>query len=128
VGWSSIIYLAALAAIDPTLYESAEIDGAGRFAKMWYISIPGILPVMMVILLLSLGSLMSVGFEKVYLLYNPSTYVTADVISTYVYRAGLQGGQYDFGTAVGLFNSLVNLTLLTLFNWIAGRLKQQTLW
>lgn len=128
VGWSSIIYLAALAGIDPTLYESAQIDGAGRFARMRYISIPGILPTMMIILLLSLGSLMTVGFEKVYLLYNPSTYETADVISTYVYRAGLISGQYDFGTAVGLFNSLVALVLLLVVNWIAGRLKQQTLW
>ena len=128
IGWSSIIYLAALAAIDPTLYESASIDGAGRFAKMRFISIPGIMPVIMVILLLSLGSLMSVGFEKVYLLYNPSTYETADVISTYVYRAGLQGGRYDFGTAVGLFNSLVALVLLVTVNWLARRFNQQSLW
>jgi putative aldouronate transport system permease protein len=128
LGWSSIIYLAALAGIDPTLYESAEIDGAGRLAKMWYISIPGIMPVIMVILLLNLGSMLYVGFEKVFLLYNPSTYETADVISTYVYRVGLVGLEYDFAAAVGLFNSVVSLILLSIFNWLAGRLQQQTLW
>ena len=127
-GWSSIIFLAALAGIDPALYESAEIDGAGRFAKMWYISIPGIMPVVMITLLLSLGSMLSIGFEKVYLLSNPVTYETADVISTYVYRAGFLGGDFGFGSAVGLFNSVVNLILLVTFNWIAGRMKQQTLW
>lgn len=128
VGWGSIIYLAALTGIDPTLYESAEIDGAGRLAKMRYISIPGILPTVMVVLLLSLGNMLSVGFEKVYLLYNPNTYATADVISTYVYRTGLQGGQYDFGAAVGFFNSVVNLILLSTFNWVARRLGQESLW
>lgn len=128
VGWGSIIYLAALSGIDPTLYESAEIDGAGRLAKMWHISLPGILPTVMVVLLLSLGYMLSVGFEKVFLLYNPNTYVTADVISTYVFRTGLQGAQYDFGTAVGLFNSVVNLILLVTFNTIARRLRQESLW
>ena len=127
-GWSSIIFLAALSGIDPTLYESAEIDGAGRFAKMWYISLPGILPVVMIVLLLSLGAMLSIGFEKIFLLYNPSTYQTADVISTYVYRIGFQGNDYGFGAAVDLFNSIVNLILLTLFNWIASRMRQQTLW
>jgi len=128
VGWGSIIYLAGLAGIDPMLYESAGIDGAGRLAKMWYISIPGILPTIMVLLLLSLGSMLSLGFEKIYLLYSPNTYETADVISTYVYRAGLLGGDYSFGTAVGLFNAVINVVLLALFNWLAGRLQQQTLW
>ncbi len=128
VGWSSIIFLAALSAIDPALYESAEIDGAGRFAKMWYISLPGILPVIMIVLLLSLGAMLSIGFEKIFLLYNASTYETADVISTYVYRTGFLGTDYSFGSAVDLFNSLLNLVLLTAFNWFAGRMRQQTLW
>lgn len=127
-GWTAVIYLGALTAIDPTLYESAEIDGAGRFAKMWYLSIPGIMPVVMIMLLLSLGNLLSIGFEKVFLLYNERTYETADVIATYVYRAGILGGRYDFAAAVGLFNSAVNFALLVAFNWIAGRLRQQTLW
>ena len=127
-GWNSIIYLAALAAIDPALYESAEIDGAGRFAKMRYISLPGILPVIMILLLLSMGYMLSVGFEKVYMLYNASTYETADVISTYVYRAGLLGSDYGFGAAIGLFSSVVNLVMLVAFNSVARRLQQQTLW
>jgi putative aldouronate transport system permease protein len=128
VGWNSIIYLAALSNIDVALYEAAEIDGAGRFAKMRYISLPGILPVIMIILLLSLGSMLSIGFEKVFMLYSPGTYETADVISTYVYRTGFVGTDYGFGAAVDLFNSVVNLGLLVLFNWGARRMQQQTLW
>jgi putative aldouronate transport system permease protein len=127
-GWNSIIYLAALAAIDPALYESAEIDGAGRFGKMWHISLPGILPVIMILFLLSMGYMLSVGFEKVYMLYNQSTYETADVIATYVYRVGLIGNDYGFGAAVGLFSSVVNLIMIVAFNSIARGLNQQTLW
>jgi putative aldouronate transport system permease protein len=128
VGWGSIIYLAALSGIDPTLYESAEMDGAGRLARMWYISLPGIMPVAMVILLINLGNLLRVGFEKVFLLYNGSTMEVADVISTYVYRVGIQQQQYDFATAVGLFNSVICLILLVIFNWMANRAEQQSLW
>jgi len=127
-GWGSIIYLAALSGIDPTLYESAEMDGAGRLARMWYISLPGIMPVAMVILLINLGNLLRVGFEKVFLLYNGSTLEAADVISTYVYRVGIQQQQYDFATAVGLFNSVICLILLVVFNWMANRAEQQSLW
>jgi putative aldouronate transport system permease protein len=127
-GWNSIIYLAALASIDPTLYESAEIDGAGRFAKIRHISLPGILPVIMVLLLLSMGYMLSIGFEKVFMLYNASTYETADVISTYVYRAGLLGNDYGFGAAIGLFSSVVNLIMLVAFNSVARRFEQQSLW
>ena len=128
VGWGSIIYLAALVGIDPTLYEVAELDGAGRLAKMRHISLPGIMPVAMIILLLSLGNLLRVGFEKVFLLYNPTTYETADVISTNVYRTGIQNGQYDYAAAVGLFNSVICLILLVVFNRLADRMGQQTLW
>lgn len=128
VGWGSVIYLAALASIDPQLYDAAMVDGAGRFQKIWHISLPSILPVIMILLLFNLGGLLSVGFEKVVLLYNPAVYETADVISTYVYRAGLLGQQLSFGTAVGLFNSIVNLVLLTLFNQLAKRFGQQSLW
>jgi putative aldouronate transport system permease protein len=128
IGWGSIIYLAALSGIDPTLYESAEMDGAGRLARMWYISLPGIMPVAMVILLINLGNLLRVGFEKVFLLYNGSTLEVADVISTYVYRVGIQQQQYDFATAVGLFNSVICLILLVIFNWMANRAEQQSLW
>ncbi len=128
VGWGSIIYLAALAGIDPQLYDAAEVDGAGRFQKIRHISLPSILPVIMILLLFNLGSLLSVGFEKVVLLYNPAVYETGDVISTYVYRAGLLGQQFSFGTAVGLFNAIVNLVLLTVFNRLAKRFGQQSLW
>jgi putative aldouronate transport system permease protein len=127
-GWGSIIYLAALAAIDPQLYDAAEVDGAGRFQKIRDVSLPGILPVIMVLLLLNLGYLLSVGFERVFLLYNPTTYQTADVYSTYVYRAGLLGQQFSYGTAIGLFNAIVSFVLLVVFNRIARRLGQQTLW
>ena len=130
IGWGSIIYLAALSGIDLALYDAAEVDGAGRWGKMRYVTLPGIMPTIMVLLLLSLGSMLSLGFTKVYLLYSPETYETADVISTYVYRAGLAAGanEYDFGTAVGLFNSVVSLILLSVFNWLAGRFHQQKLW
>lgn len=128
IGWGSIIYLAALSGIDPTLYEVAEIDGAGRLAKMRHISLPGIAPVAMVLLLLSLGNLLRVGFEKVFLLYNPGTYETADVISTYIYRTGILNQDYDYATAVGLFNSVVCLVLLVVFNKLADHLGQQSLW
>jgi putative aldouronate transport system permease protein len=130
VGYGSIIYLAAMSGIDPTLYDAAEVDGAGRWGRMRHITLPGIMPTMMVILLLNLGSMLSVGFEKVYLLYSPEIYETADVIATYVYRAGLLAGanEYDFGTAVGLFNSVTSMILLAAFNWLAGRFQQQQLW
>jgi putative aldouronate transport system permease protein len=126
-GYYVVIYLAALTAIDPTLYESAEIDGAGRLAKMWYISIPGILPLIMSLFLLNVGYVLSVGFEKVFLLYNPGIYERADVISTYVYRIGLENARYDFATAVGLFNSVISLALIGFSNWLSRRLGQESL-
>jgi putative aldouronate transport system permease protein len=128
LGWGSIIYFAALSAIDPQLYEAAQIDGAGRLRKIIHISVPGILPVVITMLLLNLGRLMSVGFEKVFLLYNSATYETADVISTYVYRSGLVNQQYSFAAAVGLFNSVVTLVLLTFFNTVARRVSEYSLW
>lgn len=127
-GWTSIIYLAALSGIDPTLYDAAIVDGANRWQRIRHVSLPGIMPTIMIILLLSLGSMLYVGFEKVFLLYNPRTYETADVISTYVYRAGLIAQQWGFGTAVGLFNAVVNLILLATFNYLARRMGQQALW
>ena len=112
LGWSAIIYFAALAGIDTELYEFAEVEGAGRFAKIWYITIPGLLPTITILFILAVGSIMSVGFEKVYLMSNPSTYETSDVITTYVYRRGIIGMDYSYATAVGMFNSLVNFGLL----------------
>lgn len=128
MGWGSIIFVAGLSSIDLQLYEAADMDGAGRLRKMWSISLPGILPIIVTMLLLNLGRLMTVGFEKVFLLYNSATYETADVISTYVYRSGIMQQQYSFAAAVGLFNSLVTLVLLTGFNWIARRVSEYSLW
>jgi len=128
MGWGSIIFFAGLSAIDPQLYEAAQMDGAGRIAKIWHISLPGVLPIIVTMLLLNLGRLMTVGFEKVFLLYNSATYETADVISTYVYRSGLVNQQYSFAAAVGLFNSVVTLVLLTMFNTIARKISEYSLW
>lgn len=127
-GWNSIVYLAALTSIDPTLYEAATIDGASRFQQVIHVSIPSILPMMAIILLLMIGRVMSVGFEKVILMYSPATYETGDIISSYVYRRGILGAQYSFGAAVGLFNSVVNLVILLFFNRLSRRLTEVSLW
>jgi len=127
-GWGSIIYIAALAGVDPEMYEAARIDGAGRFKQMLYITLPSIANTTIVLLILNVGNLMSVGFEKIILLYSPSTYETADVISTYVYRMGLQSLQYSFSSAVGLFNSVINVILLVGSNAVAKRLTGSGIW
>ncbi|MCL2059077.1 MAG: ABC transporter permease subunit [Oscillospiraceae bacterium] len=127
-GFSSIIYLAAIMSIPQEMYEAAVIDGATRFQMMLRITLPSILPTITICLLLQLGGMMSVGFEKVFLLYNESTYETADVISTYVYRRGLANAEYSFGAAVGFFNSVVNFSLLIIFNTIARRVGETSLW
>jgi putative aldouronate transport system permease protein len=128
IGWGSIIYLAALSAIDVEQYEAATIDGAGRWRKIWYISIPGILPTIVILLILRMGSMMNVGFEKIILLYNAGTYETADVISSFVYRKGLLEFNYSFSSAVGLFNSFINFSLLLSANWISRKLNETSLW
>jgi putative aldouronate transport system permease protein len=128
IGWGSIIYLAALTGIDPALYEAAVIDGAGRWKQMVHITLPSIVPTIVVLLILDIGSLMSVGFEKVMLLYNPVTYETADVIATYVYRRGLEMADYSFATAVGLMNSAVNFALIIIANTIARKWGETSLW
>ncbi|TDF99817.1 sugar ABC transporter permease [Paenibacillus piri] len=128
LGWSSIIYFAALAGISPSLYEAAEMDGASRWQKIWHISLPGIKPTIITILLLDLGRVMDVGFEKVFLLYNSTTYETADVLSTYVYRSGLVQQQYSFASAVGLFNSVLTFVMIVGFNRLARRLSGYSLW
>lgn len=127
-GWNSIIYLAALAGVDMALYEAATVDGANRWQKMIHITLPSILPTIMIILTLRIGSLMSEGSEKILLLYNPAIYETADVISTYVYRRGLMQMDYSYGSAVGLFNSVVNLLLLVSGNYISKKLTENSLW
>ena len=112
MGWGSIIYLSALAGIDPTLYEAATIDGAGRFRRLWHVSLPGILPTITILLIMQVGGIMAVGSEKILLLYSPSAYEKADVISTYIYRRGLSDGKYGLTSAVGLFESVINMALL----------------
>ena len=128
VGWSSIIYLATLAGINYELYEAARIDGAGRWKQTWYITLPCLIPTITILLILQIGSLMNVGFEKVMLLYNPGIYDTADVISTFVYRQGILAAQYSFSSAVGLFNSVINCTLVILANKFSKKMTENSLW
>ena len=128
VDWGSIIYLSALSAIDAQLYEAAEIDGAGRWRKLISITLPGILSTIIIMLLLRLGRMMNVGAEKVLLLYNPSTYKTADVISTFVYRKGLLEANYGYATAVGMFNSVINFVFLVCVNQFSKRTSGVALW
>ncbi len=128
VGWNSIIYLAALTSIDMQLYEAAKIDGAGRFKQLLHITLPGISSTIVIMLILRIGNILNVGFEKIILLYNPAIYDTADVISTYVYRVGLQEFKWGFSTAVGLFNSVVNFGFLILSNQISKRFNDVSLW
>jgi putative aldouronate transport system permease protein len=128
IGWSSIIYFAALSAVDPNLYEAAEMDGAGRFRKMWHITLPAIKPTIVILLILTIGNLLSSGFEKILLLYQPLTYETADVISTYVYRKGIEDSSFSFATAVGLFNTVVNFVLLIIANSISKKVSDNSLW
>ena len=128
VGWGSILYLAALTGVDPQLYEAAIIDGANRFRRIWHITLPGIAPVVTVLLILRLSDLLSVGFEKVYLMYNPGIYDVADVIQTYVYRRGIQGLDFSYAGAVGLFNAMVGLVLLIAANYISRSVSEHSLW
>lgn len=128
VGWGSIIYLAAISSIDPMLYEAATIDGAGRYQKISLITIPSIMPTIVIMLIFRIGGMMSVGFEKVFLMYNPSTYETADVISTFVYRSGLQQAQYSYASAIGLFNTIINFVLLTTTNYVSRAISENSLW
>ncbi|MDF2646467.1 sugar ABC transporter permease [Paenibacillus sp. V4I7] len=129
LGWSSIIYLAALSGINPELYEAVRVDGAGRFRQIWSVTLPGLIPTIMILLILRIGGLMEVGFEKVVLLYNPNTYETADVISSFVYREGLaQGNDYSYTTAVGLFQSMINFILLISANSLSRRFSGNRLW
>ena len=128
MGWSSIIYYATLTSVDTSLYEAAEIDGANRFQKMLNISIPALVPTIVTLLLMQLGNVMNVGFEKVLLIQNPSTYSTSDILSTYVYRMGIGQAKYSFASAVGLFNNLVGLVVLLFFNAVAKKFSDTSLW
>lgn len=128
VGWGSIIYLAALAGVDTEMYEAAVIDGAGRFKQMIYITLPSITPTITIMLIMALGRIMNVGFEKVLLLYNGSTYETADIIATYVYRQGMESGQFSYATAVGLFQGVIGFIFVIATNKIAKKLSDTSLW
>ena len=128
MGWDAIIYIAALANIDPNLYEAAMIDGANRFERMIHITLPCISATIITLLLLKMGSVVNVSFEKVFLLQNEAIYSTSDVIQTYVWRQGLQAGNFSYGTAVGLFNSVVNTIFLIGSNFLARRYSETSLW
>ncbi len=128
LGWNSIIYIAALSSIDPTLYEAAYMDGAGKLKQTFHITLPGLAPIIVTLLILKMGNMMEVGFEKILLLYNPNIYETADVISTFVYRRGLIEFQYSFSAAVGIFNSVVNFLLLITANTISRKVSENSLW
>lgn len=130
LGWGTILYLAAMASINPSLYEAAEIDGANRFQRVLFVTIPCILPTITTLLILDIGGLIGSGasFEKVFLLYNPMTYETADIISTFVFRLGLGSGNYSYSTAVNLFEAFLNLILLTIANKISKKITGAGLW
>ena len=127
IGWDSIIYLAALSAIDPTYYEAATMDGASRMQKILNIDLPLLLPTAMILLILRAGSLLSIGFEKVLLLQNPLNLAGSEVISTYVYKVGMLNFQYSYSTAIGLFNTVVNLIILLSVNWFSKRYTKTVL-
>ncbi|WP_133578873.1 ABC transporter permease [Aureibacillus halotolerans] len=128
MGYSSIIYIAALAGVDSELYEAARMDGASRIKKILYIDLPHLIPISVILLILSLGSVMGVGFEKIFLMQNSLNISSSEVISTYVYKVGLLGANFSFSAAVGLFNSVINLILLILVNAIARRVSENSLW
>ena len=127
-GWGTIIYIAALTGVDVQIVEAARIDGANRFQKIWYIDLPSILPTIVILLVLDAGSLMNVGYEKILLMQNSLNMETSEVISTYVYRLGIVDAQFSYTTAIGLFNSVVNIILLVIVNKFADKFTQTSLW
>ncbi|WP_420842426.1 ABC transporter permease [Glycomyces paridis] len=128
VGWGTILYLAALTTVDESLYEAARIDGAGRWRQTWHVTLPGIRPTMVTLLVLNIGTFLNVGFEKVLLLYNPLTYETADVISTYLYRVGLVSNNLSYAAAIGLFQALIGLVMVLSANLVSRRITGTSLW
>jgi len=128
IGWGTILYLAALTTVDDSLYEAARIDGAGRWRQTWHVTLPGIRPTMITLLVLNIGSFLNVGFEKVFLLYNPLTYETADVISTYLYRVGLMSNNLSYAAAIGLFQALIGLVMVLSANLVSRRITGTSLW
>ncbi len=128
IGWSSIIYIAAISSVSAELYEAATIDGAGRFKQALHITLPGISETIIILLIMRIGQMLTLGYEKIILLYNPSIYETADVISTFVYRRGLLEGDYSYSAAVGMFNSVINFALLMISNTVSKKVSGSGLW
>ncbi|MDI6619444.1 MAG: ABC transporter permease subunit [Clostridiales bacterium] len=128
VGWDTIIYLAAISGINPALYEAAQIDGANRWKQTLHVTIPGIMVTVVILLILRIGGIMNVGYEKIILLYNPGIYSTSDVISTFVYRKGLLESNWSFSAAVGLFNSIINFILVIVFNKLSKKISNISLY
>lgn len=127
-GWGSIVYLATIAGISPELYEAARIDGANKFRQIWHVTLPGMRPTIVTMFILAMGGLMSIGWEKAFLLQTPLTYETSDIISTFVYRKGFEDANYSYSTAVGLFNSVINLILVTTANRLSRKFNETSLW
>jgi putative aldouronate transport system permease protein len=128
MGWNSIIYLAALSTIDEEMYEAAVIDGANRWHKIWHITLPSLAPTISIMLIMNLGRLMNVGYEKIMLLYNGSTYETADIVSTYVYRRGILGNDFSYATAVGLVQAIISVILIVSSNKVSKKISETSLW
>lgn len=128
IGWNSIIYMAALVGVDPELHEAAMIDGAGRLQRNWYIDLPAIIPTMTILLIMNFGSIMSIGYEKAYLMQNDLNKASAEIISTYVYKVGLLSRKYSYSAAIGLFNNVINFILLVIVNKTADKLNGSSLW
>ena len=128
MGWGAILYLAALTRVDESLYEAARIDGANRWQQTWHVTLPAIRPTIITLLILNIGTFMAVGFEKILLIYNPLNYETSDVISTYLYRVGLESSNFSYAAAIGMFESVIGLTLILSANAISKRLAGTSLW
>jgi len=128
MGWQSIIYIAALSGINPQLYEAAKMDGASRFHRIWHVSIPGILPIIIILLILDVGHFMNIGFEKILLMQNNLNKDASDVIQTFIYTNGILKGDFGYTSAIGLFNSVINFALLILINRFARKKAETSLW
>ena len=128
IGWGSIMYISVLASVGPELHEAARVDGATKFQRMLYIDIPSIVPTMVIMLIMRAGEIMDVGFEKAFLLQNSVNLDYSEIISTYVYKIGIQSGQFSYSAAIGLFNNIINLILLLAVNRIAGKASDVSLW
>lgn len=128
IGWGSIMYISVLTSVDPTLHEAATVDGATRFQRLLHIDLPAIVPTMVIMLIMRAGEIMDLGFEKAFLLQNNINLDYSEIIATYVYKVGIQGGQFSYSSAIGLFNNVINLVLLVVVNKIAGRVSDVSLW